>query len=65
MFIWIICAKRPLHIDELQEGIAFSIDDYSWCSDNIPTDMIWLVKSSGVDVDATIKGVHSVIYGIA
>ncbi|KUJ17727.1 uncharacterized protein LY89DRAFT_60414 [Mollisia scopiformis] len=27
MFRWIICARRPLVVDELCEGIAFTIDD--------------------------------------
>jgi hypothetical protein len=43
MFRWIICARRPLAVDELCEGIAFSIDDTRWNEDKILIDFLRLV----------------------
>jgi hypothetical protein len=36
MFRWIICARRPLFVDELCEGIAFTINDTRWNEEKIP-----------------------------
>jgi len=47
IFRWIICARRPLHVDELCEGIAFTIDDEYWDEDKIPTDVLRLVRACG------------------
>lgn len=30
MFKWIVCARRPLCVDELREAIAFTLDDEEW-----------------------------------
>lgn len=48
MFRWIVCARRPLAVDELCEAIAFTIDDRSWNSEKIPTDFnrVGVPKSS-------------------
>jgi ankyrin repeat protein len=35
---WVTCAKRPLHVDELKEAIAFSSNDRTWDRSKIPTD---------------------------
>jgi hypothetical protein len=45
MFQWIICAKRPLTLGELQEGIAFDIDDLYWDWSKIPTSMPRLIRA--------------------
>jgi hypothetical protein len=45
-FQWIIYTRRPLHIDELREAIAFTIDDSSWDADKIPTDIRRLIRSA-------------------
>lgn len=60
MFEWILCSKRPLHIDEMQEAIAFTIDDISWDASKIPTDMRRLVRACGnlVVVDEEMSNVH-------
>ena len=47
MFEWIICAKRPLHIAELREAIAFTIDDDHWDAAKIPSDMARLIRACG------------------
>ena len=47
MFRWIICARRPLGVDELCEGIAFTIDDGHWNEDKIQTDILRLVRACG------------------
>lgn len=47
MFRWIICARRPLLVDELCEGIAFTINDTRWNIDKIPTDILRLVTACG------------------
>lgn len=36
VFKWITSAKRPLQMDELQEAVAFTIDDQCWDPDKIP-----------------------------
>jgi ankyrin repeat protein len=45
MFRWIVCARRPLIVDELCEGIAFTINDTRWNQDKIPTDIFRLVTA--------------------
>jgi hypothetical protein len=47
MFSWIICARRPLQVDELREAIAFTIDDTRWDSEKIPNDLNRLIRACG------------------
>ncbi|PQE10853.1 nacht domain protein [Rutstroemia sp. NJR-2017a BBW] len=47
MFNWIICARRPLHMDELREAIAFTVDDEYWDAAKIPNDLKRLVRVCG------------------
>ncbi|KAH8769344.1 hypothetical protein F5882DRAFT_362504, partial [Hyaloscypha sp. PMI_1271] len=47
MFQWIICAKRPLYIDELREAIAFDIEDRHWDGSKIPTQILRVVRACG------------------
>jgi hypothetical protein len=47
MFNWIICAQRPLHMDELREAIAFTVDDEFWDATKIPNDLKRLVRVCG------------------
>lgn len=47
MFKWILCSKRPLHIDEIQEAVAFTIDDSCWDESKIPNDIARLVRACG------------------
>lgn len=44
---WITCSRRLLHIDELLEGVAFTIDDDHWDSAKIPMDPGRLIRASG------------------
>ena len=36
VFLWVLCARRPLRIEEIQEAVAFEPTDASWDSDKIP-----------------------------
>lgn len=47
MFEWILCSKRPLYIEEMQEAIAFTMDDKCWDASKIPNDMTRLVRACG------------------
>ncbi|KAI9826329.1 MAG: hypothetical protein M1832_000246 [Thelocarpon impressellum] len=47
IFKWMVCAKRPLHIDELREAVAFEPAHSSWDADRIPRDGPRLVQSCG------------------
>ena len=47
MFLWIMFAKRPLVIEELQEAIAFTSEDTFWNAESIPNDMLRLIRISG------------------
>lgn len=47
MFKSIVCARRPLLVDELCEAIAFSISDDYWNEDKIPTDIFRLIRACG------------------
>lgn len=60
MFKWILCARQPLHVDELCEGIAFTLADEQWDPDKIPTNFNRLVQacSNLVVVDADTQTVQ-------
>lgn len=47
--MWILCARRPLRIDELQEAVAFDSHDKSWDIDKIP------------DGDKLIRSCHGLV----
>jgi len=66
MFQWIICARRPLHVDELREGIAFTIDDEFFDREKLPTDMPRLVRGCGnlVIIDEDTENVHLAHYTV-
>ena len=36
IMMWIVCARRPLSVEELQEAVAFDSHDTSWNADKIP-----------------------------
>jgi ankyrin repeat protein len=63
MFEWILCSKRPLHIEEMREAIAFTIDDDCWDDSKIPNDMSRLARACGNlvvidDETATVQFAH-------
>lgn len=47
MMQWIVCARRPLRIDELLEAVAFTIEDDHWDHSKIPVDPLRLIRASG------------------
>ncbi|KAF8858991.1 ankyrin [Acephala macrosclerotiorum] len=60
MFKWLVCTRQPLHVDELREGIAFTLDDTQQDQDKIITDLNRLVRacSNLVIIDAETKVVQ-------
>ena len=48
IFKWIICAKRPLHIEELKEAVAFELGDKSWDLDKVPDEDIMMGSCKGL-----------------
>lgn len=38
MLKWVVCARRPLLLDELKEAITFGPGDQTWDNDKIPVD---------------------------
>lgn len=66
MFQWIICARRPLHVEELREGIAFTIDDQFFNREKLPTDMPRLIRGCGnlVVIDEDTQQVHLAHYTV-
>lgn len=49
IMMWMVCAKRLLRIEELQEAVAFNSHDKSWNADKIP------------DGDKMIKSCHGLV----
>lgn len=47
MFVWIICARRPLGVDELREAIAFTLEDDHFDATKIPNDLSRLARACG------------------
>lgn len=66
MLQWIICARRLLHIDELLEAIAFTIEDDHWDPAKIPLDPSRLIRASGnlIVVDEENYSVHLAHYTV-
>ena len=62
-FLWVACASRALHIDELREAIAFDIEDQSWDPLKIPSaSSLILFCANLITVDLTdhhARFVHS------
>ncbi|KAL3425249.1 hypothetical protein PVAG01_02040, partial [Phlyctema vagabunda] len=66
IFQWIICARRPLKVDEICEGIGFSIHDKYWDEAKIPTDIFRLVRASGnlVVIDKATRTIQLAHYTV-
>ncbi|MAD83975.1 MAG: hypothetical protein CL912_13520 [Deltaproteobacteria bacterium] len=45
MFKWIVCARQPLHVDQIREGIAFTLEDEEWSQEKIPTNLSRLIRA--------------------
>ena len=68
VFKWIICARRPLSLEELKEAIAFEPGDKSWEASKIVTDPSGqsIVQACGHlitidDDDDTVRLVHRTV----
>lgn len=44
---WLVCAKRPLSVEELKEAVAFKTTDKFWDASKIPTDGLKLIRACG------------------
>ncbi|PVH79018.1 ankyrin [Cadophora sp. DSE1049] len=66
MFKWIVCSRQPLHVDELREGIAFTLEDEEWRQEKIPTNLNRLIRacSNLVIVDAETNVVQLAHYTV-
>lgn len=66
MFQWIICARRPLHVEELREAIAFTIEDQFFDREKLPTDMPRLIRGCGnlVVIDEGTQEVYLAHYTV-
>lgn len=49
IMMWMVCARRPLGVEELQEAVAFDSSDKRWNSDRIP------------DGDKIIRSCHGLV----
>jgi hypothetical protein len=63
MFSWIICARRPLEVEELREAIAFTLEDDHFDPSKIPNDLGRLARACGNlividDDDNTVQIAH-------
>ena len=38
VFVWTVCAQRPMKTEEVREAVAFELSDKSWDLDRIPDD---------------------------
>jgi len=66
MFNWIICARRPLQVNELREAIAFTINDQQFDAAKIPNDLNRLVRACGnlVLIDEETQNVQLAHYTV-
>lgn len=53
VFKWASVAKRPLHVEELKEAVAFEPEDKSWNVDKIPHEDLMLESCRGLIVKDT------------
>lgn len=49
IMMWMVCARRPLRVEELQEAVAFDTPDKRWNSGKIP------------DGDKIMKSCHGLV----
>jgi hypothetical protein len=47
MFKWIVCAREPIHLEELREAVAFTLEDLVYDSGKLPTDLNRLIRACG------------------
>ena len=65
MFKWATVAKRPLHIEEFKEAVAFDPSDKSWNEDKIPHEDRMFESCRGLIIrdteDQTVRFAHHTI----
>ena len=65
LFQWIACARRPLHVDELSEAVAFDLSDKSWDAEKIPDENLMIEACRGLvvrdRVDKTVSFAHQTV----
>ena len=65
MFKWATVAKRPLHIEEFKEAVAFDQNDKSWNEDRIPHEDRMFESCRGLiikdDDDQTVRFAHHTV----
>ncbi|KAF4638043.1 hypothetical protein G7Y89_g25 [Cudoniella acicularis] len=66
IFAWVIYARRPLHMNELREAIAFTCEDRCWDAKKIPNDISRLIRASGnlAFIDDDTGNVHLAHYTV-
>jgi ankyrin repeat protein len=47
MFKWIVCAREPIHFEEMREAVAFTLEDLAYDPGKLPTDLNRLVRACG------------------
>lgn len=59
VFQWATVAKRPLHVEELKEAVAFERDDKSWNVEKVPHEDLMFESCRGLIIkDADDESVH-------
>ena len=65
MFKWTTVAKRPLHVEELKEAVAFTPDHKSWNVDRIPHEDFMFESCRGLIIkdedDETVHFAHHTV----
>ena len=65
VFAWATVAKRPLHVEELREAVAFGPEDKTWEEDKIPDEGPMLESCRGLIVkdqdDETVHFAHHTV----
>lgn len=65
MFKWAVVAKRPLHVEEFREAVAFEASDKSWSEDKIPHQDLMFECCRGLIIkdedDQTVRFAHHTV----
>ena len=61
-FKWMVCSRRPMRAEELQEAVAFDGSDHSWDRDKIPDNDLMIETCRGLLVrdkeDGAVRFAH-------
>ena len=64
-FKWMVCSRRPMKAEELQEAVAFDGFDHSWDKDKIPDKDLMIETCRGLLVrdkeDGTVRFAHHTV----